>query len=118
MKCQFAANDILILGFHVQDGLIYPDESKISAVVNYPAPKNKTQPKAFLGLTAFLRGHISHYATIAYLLFELLKRNKPDKLVWGERELSAFDQMKSCLASRPAIQAPDMSKPWIIMADS
>jgi len=22
MKCQFAANDILILGFHVQDGLI------------------------------------------------------------------------------------------------
>ena len=49
-KCKFAANDIRILGFHVRDGGVFPDEEKVSVVANWPIPKTKRQLKSFLGL--------------------------------------------------------------------
>jgi len=36
----------------------------------------------------------------------------------GEAQQRAFDQLQTALMSKPVLRAPDMSKPWIIMADS
>jgi len=110
-KCMFAANDILILGFQVCDGRVYPDQTKVSAVANWPVPPNKTQLKSFLGLTGFFRQFVPQYAKVACPLSELLGKNKPDKLTWGEAQQRAFDQLRTALMSKPVLRAPDMSKP-------
>ena len=48
----------------------------------------------------------------------MLARNKPDKLVWGEAELEAFNKLKLALMTKPVLRPPDMSKDFKIFADA
>ena len=61
---------------------------------------------------------MEHYATKTFPLTEMLARNKPDKLVWGERELDAFNKLKLALMTKPVLRPPDMSKDFQIFADA
>ena len=43
---------------------------------------------------------------------------QPNKLEFGAAQQKAFDTLRLALISKPVLRAPDMSKPWIIMADA
>jgi len=69
-------------------------------------------------MTGYFRDFVPRYATISFPLTEMLARNKPDKLIWGESELNAFDRLKQVLTSKPVLRPPDMSKDFIMFCDS
>ena len=117
-KCVFASNRLTLLGHQIIDGQILPDEGKIQVVKNWKPPKNKTQLKSFLGLSNFFHQYIDHHAEICAPLTDLLARNKPDKLAWGQRQQEAFDNLKQALISRPILRPPDMSKDMKLYTDA
>ena len=80
--------------------------------------KEQDTAESLLRLNHFFRAFIQDYATIAFPSSELLHKSKSDKLEFGTAEQKAFDTLRLALISKPVLRAPDMSKPWIIMADA
>jgi hypothetical protein len=73
-KCEFLRDRVVYLGYVIsRDGLL-PDESKVSAVRDFPMPQTRKQVKGFLGLTGYFRRFISDYSKIAKPLFYLTKK--------------------------------------------
>ena len=52
------------------------DESKVEAITKIAPPTNKTEVRAFLGITAFYRRFVTNYAKIALPLINLLKKER------------------------------------------
>ena len=48
----------------------------------------------------------------------MLPRNKPDKLVWTERETDAFESLKKALLVKPVLRPPDPKRPFKIFCDA
>jgi len=52
-KCQFGVSSVQFQGFKIDDMGILPSIEKVKAISEAPAPKDKKQLKAFLGLLNF-----------------------------------------------------------------
>ncbi|GFS81927.1 hypothetical protein TNCV_2497141 [Trichonephila clavipes] len=52
-KCQFAQAYVKYLGHLVGQGLRTPGELKVQVIKDFPIPTNKTQVRAFLGLSGY-----------------------------------------------------------------
>ncbi|GFX27125.1 retrovirus-related Pol polyprotein from transposon 297 [Trichonephila clavipes] len=60
-KCQFAQAYVKYLGHLVGQGLRTPGEIKVQVIKDFPIPTNKTQVKAFLGLSGYYRRYIPEF---------------------------------------------------------
>jgi hypothetical protein len=117
-KSEFILPRMKILGHVIADGLIEPDEDKISAVQRIKHLVTKKDVKSFLGLTGYYSEFIPSYQDKAFPLTELLKRNKPDKVQWGAKEQMALDSLKQALTSKPLLCPPDPSNGYILQTDA
>ena len=117
-KCTFATNNLRLFGHWLENGTISPDPEKVKVLAEWPIPKTKSQLKSFLGLCGLFRDYIEHYAAIACPLSDLLGKRKPDKIIWKPEHHQSFVTLKTALMSKPILRPPDMSKEFIIMADS
>lgn len=54
-KCSFAQREIAYLGHVISAEGISTDQSKVSAVVNWPSPSNVKELRSFLGLAGYYR---------------------------------------------------------------
>jgi transposase InsO family protein len=117
-KCQFVRPSIKYLGHVISDGHMRPDDDKVSAVKAFPRPTTKTGVRAYLGLTGYYRKFIPDYAKIAVPLSDLTRKDRPDKVIWGEREQKAFDALKDLLTKDPVLQAPNPDLPYVLQTDA
>ncbi|GFU11046.1 hypothetical protein TNCV_2833881 [Trichonephila clavipes] len=60
-KCQFAQAYVKYLGHLVGHGLRTPGELKVHVIKDFPIPTNKTQVRAFLGLSGYYRRYIPEF---------------------------------------------------------
>jgi len=65
-------------------------------------PVNQYEVIRYLGLTGFFRRFVPRYAEIARPLSELLKDSVP--LKWMAKQEQAFEKLKHCIISSPALQ--------------
>ena len=70
------------------------DEEKLETIKNWKLPQNKTQLKSFLGFVNFFDHFLPNHSELASPLTDMLTRLKPDKLVWGEREIKSLESLK------------------------
>ncbi|GFV53666.1 transposon Ty3-G Gag-Pol polyprotein [Trichonephila clavipes] len=61
-KCQFAQAYVKHLGHLVGQGLRTPGELKVQVIKDFPIPTNKTQVRAFLGLSGYYRRYIPEFS--------------------------------------------------------
>jgi len=94
------------LGFQLsQDGWA-PNESKVAAIVEWPAPETVKHLRSSLGMANFSRTFIPVYSEMAAPLTELLKNTKggSQNLEWSEASQTAFMSLKAALTSAPVLR--------------
>ncbi|XP_060543487.1 zinc finger protein DPF3 isoform X1 [Pantherophis guttatus] len=96
-KCIIGVQEVEFLGYLIDSKGIHPTKSKVKAIHEAPAPQNKAELQAFLGLLNFYSVFLKQKATVAEPLHRLLGKAIPWK--WGEEEESAFQNIKKLLSS-------------------
>lgn len=61
-KCKFACSEVEFLGFELCTSGLKPGRGKISAIVDYPGPRNRHEVRRFLGMTGYFRRFVVDYA--------------------------------------------------------
>jgi hypothetical protein len=80
-KCKFEKTQVKYLGLIVGDGETCMDPAKVSAVTNWPEPKNKKELLFFLVFCNYYCQFIKDFSEIAHPLHGLTKRDIPFN--WG-----------------------------------
>ena len=117
-KCQFAKDQCLYLGHVVGNGVVRPEVSKIATVKSFQVPTNKKEVRTFLGLTRYYRKFIPQYASISAPLSDLVRKNRPNKVVWSPVCEEAFLSLKQLLCTDPVLRSPDFTKEFIVQTDA
>jgi len=115
-KCEFLRKEVLYLGHRLTREGLLPDESKLSAVKEFPIPNTTKKLKGFLGLAGYYRRFIPNFSKIVKPLTNLLKNNTPFN--WNADTDEVFNTLKRVLTSQPLLQYPDFSKPFILTTDA
>lgn len=72
------------------------DDSKISAVTEWPVPRSAKALRGFLGLSGYYRKFVKDYGVLAAPLTSLLKKNS---FHWTPMAEQAFQSLKKALSS-------------------
>lgn len=117
-KCKFARSSMRFLGYIVDKDGLRTDPEKVSAIMNFPRPKNIKELKRFIGIASWYRRFVKNFSIIAAPLHNLTKGKRNKKFIWTEEADVAFVELKTLLTSTPVISCPDFSKPFIIQCDA
>lgn len=138
-KSQFFRKSVKFLGHIVSSEGLEVDQDKISALKNWPVPKNVRQLRQFLGFSSFYRRYVRDYGKIAKPLSDLLadppnikqkvgkwskrnarKKNKYRRIgwAWKEEQQSAFEEIIRLLCSAPVLAFADYNLPFILHTDA
>lgn len=115
-KCEFHVHEVKYLGVIVGTNGIRMDPCKVSAVVNWPQPKNVKDVQSFLGFANFYRRFIKDFAKQATPLTKLTKKDIP--FAWDETCARAFQDLKNAFRSAPILRHFDPDKPSTVECDS
>ena len=115
-KCQFALQEIPYLGHIINTKGIAVDESKITAVKNWPQPKSIKDVRSFLGYCGYYRKFVKSFAKIAGPLYNLLKKDK--EFQWDKSCQEAFETLRTAMTTTPVLAYADMNKEFIISTDA
>ncbi|XP_039590611.1 uncharacterized protein K02A2.6-like [Polypterus senegalus] len=114
-KCVFAATEVEFLGFRVDKEGIHPTSEKVEAIMNAPAPRNKTQLQAFLGLLNFY-SFLPNKATILEPMHRLL--DKSMAWHWAAAHDTAYKRAKALLKADGLLVHYDVKKPLVLVCDA
>ena len=76
-KCRFEQQSITYLAHMIDAEGLRPTESKLQAIQDAPAPKDKSSLKSFLGLIMFYSRFLPNHSTVLAPLNRLLKKDVP-----------------------------------------
>ena len=105
--------EVEYLGHLLNHKGLQPSPAKVTAVAKAPAPKNKSQLKAFLGMVNYYGKFLSNLATTLAPLYGLIKERA--HWAWGKPEEAAFSAVKAALSSESLLVHFDLSKPLILL---
>src|SRR4051812_12365720 len=118
-KCTFAASEVHLLGHIISKEGIRPDPAKVEAVTDFPAPTNKSELKAFLGLVNYYRGYIQGCSILAQPLNYLLREDVDFQWEGNFDAQEAFQLLKEALTDEKKFLArPDFDKPFTLHTDA
>ena len=117
-KCQFGKAECVYLGHRVGQGKIIPERSKIEAVRDFAIPTTKKEVRIFLGLAGYYRRFVKNFSTLAAPLSDLVRRNRPNQVQWGNEHNEAFQRIKELLCEQPILRCPDFTRMFILQTDA
>jgi hypothetical protein len=115
-KCKFCIESVPYLGMILSAGKIEMDPVKLEGISGWPIPAKVKDVQKFLGFANFYRKFIAHYADISRPLTDLMRKN----IIWewqNDRQ-KAFDTLKEAFLSKPILQIPDSSRPFVLETDA
>lgn len=115
-KCCFAQSEVNYLGHVVTSEGVKPDPSKLTAIREYPTPRNVKEVRGFLGLAGYYRRFIAEFANIAKPLTQLLKKETPFQ--WEGEQEQATQHLKEALCSSDVLIYPDYRDDFIVSTDA
>lgn len=115
-KCEFLKREVMYLGHLITENGVKPDPNKISAIENFPIPKNCKDIKGFLGLAGYYRRFIPNFSSLSQPLTKLLKKDVP--FHWTSLQQHAFEILKKKLCESPILIYPDFNQPFNLTTDA
>ena len=115
-KCEFFQEQVTFLGHQIGANGLSVSQDKIDAVRDWPAPKNDTEVRSFLGFANFYRRFVKNYSLLALPISELTKNDV--KFAWGDAQHKAFTALKQALCSAPVLLIPDPALPYTLNCDA
>ncbi|XP_030595617.1 uncharacterized protein LOC115787179 [Archocentrus centrarchus] len=103
-KCCLFREQVAYLGHIISAGGIATDPQKVQQVIEWPAPRNVTEVRQFVGLASYYRRFVEDFATIAKPLHELTKMYAHFK--WTAECQEAFEELKRRLTVAPILGYP------------
>jgi hypothetical protein len=102
LKCEFAKNSILYLGWIVSHDFLIPDPRRMSKIKNAKFPESKKEIQSFLGLVNSIRRVIPTDIIREMSILAPLTSSKKDVRFKAEKKhLDAFEKIKKQLLSEP-----------------
>ena len=117
-KCFIGFDHIPYLGHEIGNGKRWPEDEKITKIINAKPPTTKKELRAFLGLTGFYRQYVQDYSSIAAPLSDKTKKHEPEKVKWDESCQTAFTKLKESLCRKPVLCMPNHSLDYILRTDA
>lgn len=71
-KCSFLYEEIVYLGYTINQNGIQPSKNNIDSVLNYSTPRNIKEAYRFVCLVSYFRRFIKNFTTIAQPLYNLI----------------------------------------------
>lgn len=115
-KCVIKVKEIKFLGHMLSDMGIAPAVSKVEAVEQFRAPKNKDELRSFLGLACYVAKFIPDLATLTFPLRELIKTNVVFE--WISKHQDAFDKIKEHMSKADTLGFFDPNHKTLLIADA
>jgi len=84
------------------------EKGKVKGVLEWLTPKCVKDVWKFIGLANYYCQFIEGFASIARLLYDMVKKDK--KWEWAEKEERAFGELKARFTEEPVLAAPDLDK--------
>ncbi|XP_037929719.1 uncharacterized protein K02A2.6-like [Teleopsis dalmanni] len=115
-KCQFFKKELTYLGYVINQNGILPSREKVKAVLDAPAPTNKSELKSYLGMVNYYNHSIPNLSAEVSSLHELTKNNVT--WIWNEKHQNIFEKSKQLIANIGVLTHYDPQKPIIISCDA
>ena len=114
-KCHFRCTSIPFFGKVVWREGVQPDPQKVKALTEMPAPKNKKELHAFLGIINYLCKFSPGTAQVSELLCKLICKTT---WTWNTSYQQLFDNAKSIIKADVCMKFYDSSKPLYLETDT
>ncbi|XP_037528627.1 uncharacterized protein LOC119405871 [Rhipicephalus sanguineus] len=102
----------------IGDGKVEPLRRTLDKIVATTRPKTKKALQSFVGLTGYYRKFIANYAEITKPLTDLTRKGQSNTIAWGPSQEEAFTILKNKLGDTPILQAPNMTKEFVLRTDA
>ena len=91
------------------------DPVKVKGMLDWPIPQNLKDVRSFLGFYNFYQWFIKGFATLAWPLNDLLKKEVPWE--WTPVKQLTFETLKGRITQAPVLAMPDYEKPFELEVD-
>ena len=120
-KCNFAKEELKILGFIIKKGSVKPDPDKVKAIAEFQPPKTVKEMRSFLGTANVFRDFIPQMAHITKPLCETLKgtnKSSSKAIEWNREVKESFEKIKKLMSGCLERAQPDFEKQFILTTDA
>ena len=114
-KCKFLTEEVTYMGHTLTNTGLKPDEEKIRAIIEFPAPHDLHNLRRFIGMVNYL-SKFDHTLTTKCEPLNRLTR-KDQIFQWAEVQQRAFEDIKKAIANTPILAYYDLEKPVTIQTD-
>jgi hypothetical protein len=115
-KCMFATTSMEYLGHELSCKGVRPVQRLVTAVKDFPRPRDPTEVKRFVHLAGYYRKFVESFGSIMAPLTMLLRKDVEWR--WTEEQEFAFERVKVILTSKPLLIYPDFEHPFRLVTDA
>ncbi|CAB3985078.1 Hypothetical predicted protein [Paramuricea clavata] len=115
-KCKFRLESVSYVGHQFTKGGLKPDEDKIKAIKEMPAPDGPKALQRFLGMVNYLHKFIDNFSEKMALLRQLL--NKDTKWSWDVHYQVAFEKLKKEISNPPVLKFFNPARQVVLSVDA
>ncbi|XP_064469649.1 uncharacterized protein K02A2.6-like [Ornithodoros turicata] len=114
--CKAVMKEITFLGHKVSGRGISPQENKVQAILDAPAPTDVAALRSFLGMAGYYSRFIPHHADVVEPLRKMLR--KEEQFACHHEAGNAFRELKTLLATENILQPFDPTLDVIVTTDA
>jgi len=115
-KFELRVPSMPFMGHTLSHDGVRPDDSKVKAIREMPAPTDVTGVRRLLGMINFLAKYVPHLSTVVRPIQALVC--KDTVFNWGPEHDAAMNKVKTILSAAPVLAHFDPAQPLVVQCDA